>query len=111
MLWNLVIRRRVLSCLDLFRYFTLFCWFMSEPVGVFFGFGGWSHRHFFEGYYPPDRRLNRPGISEAILFESRGHGWFGQHGVVALLGFGRRDVADGLQQPAIVEPVHPFQCG
>jgi hypothetical protein len=24
------------------------------------------------------------------------------HGVVACLGFGRRDVADGLQQPAIV---------
>ena len=32
-----------------------------------------------------------------------------QHGVVALLGFGRRDVADGLQQPSIVEPIHPFQ--
>ena len=37
-----------------------------------------------------------------------------QHGVVALLGFGRRDVADGFQQPAIVEPVHPLSvanCG
>jgi hypothetical protein len=43
------------------------------------------------------------------LFESRGHGWLSQHSVVALLGFSRRDVADGLQQPAIVEPVHPFQ--
>ena len=32
-----------------------------------------------------------------------------QHGVVALLGFGRRDVADGLQEPPVVEPVHPFQ--
>jgi len=31
------------------------------------------------------------------------------HGVVALLGLGRRDVADGLHQPAIVEPVDPFQ--
>src|SRR3954469_18208512 len=28
---------------------------------------------------------------------------------VVLLGLGRRDVADGLQQPAIVEPVDPFQ--
>ena len=32
-----------------------------------------------------------------------------QHGVVSLLGFGWRDVADGLQQPPVVEPVHPFQ--
>jgi len=32
-----------------------------------------------------------------------------QHGVVALFGFGRRDVADGLQEPSIVEPVDPFQ--
>ena len=26
-----------------------------------------------------------------------------------MLGFGRRDVADGLQEPVVVEPVHPFQ--
>jgi molecular chaperone IbpA len=26
-----------------------------------------------------------------------------------LLGFGRRDVADGLQEPPVVEPVDPFQ--
>jgi hypothetical protein len=43
------------------------------------------------------------------LFESRRHGGFCQHGVVAFLGFSRRDVADRLQQPAIVEPVHPFE--
>ena len=43
------------------------------------------------------------------MFESRGHGLVVQHGEVAFLGFGRRDVADGLQQPAIVEPVHPFE--
>jgi hypothetical protein len=42
---------------------------------------------------------------------SRGHGWLIQHGVVALLGFGRRDVADRFQQPAIVEPVDPFERG
>src|SRR3982074_630727 len=50
-----------------------------------------------------------PGLPEAILFESRRHGGFSHHGVVALLGFSRRDVADRLQQPAIVEPVHPFE--
>ena len=48
-------------------------------------------------------------MPEAILFESRGHGWVVQHGEVALLGFGRRDEADGLQKPAIVEPVHPLE--
>jgi hypothetical protein len=32
-----------------------------------------------------------------------------QRGIVVLLGLGRRDVADGLQQPAIVEPIDPFQ--
>jgi len=32
-----------------------------------------------------------------------------QHGIIAFLGFGRRDVADGLQQSAIVEPVDPGQ--
>ena len=52
-----------------------------------------------------------PGLPEAVSFKSRCHGWLFQHGVVAFLGFGRRDVADGLQQPAIVEPVHPFQRG
>ena len=26
-----------------------------------------------------------------------------------MFGFGRRDVADGFQQPAMVEPVHPFK--
>lgn len=32
-----------------------------------------------------------------------------EQGVVAFLGFGRRDVADGFQQPAIVKPIDPFQ--
>ena len=48
-------------------------------------------------------------MPEAISFESRGHGWVVQHGEVALLGFGRRDEADGFQKPAIVEPVHPLE--
>ena len=34
-----------------------------------------------------------------------------QHGVVALLGFGWRYVADGLQEPSVVEPVDPFEGG
>ncbi len=48
-------------------------------------------------------------MSEAISFESRRHGWLFQQGVVAFLGFRRRDVADGLQKAAIIEPVDPFQ--
>ena len=34
-----------------------------------------------------------------------------EHGVVAFLGFGRRDVTDGLQEPPVVEPIDPFQSG
>ena len=34
-----------------------------------------------------------------------------QHVVVALLGLGRRDVADGLQEPSVVEPIDPFEGG
>ena len=45
-----------------------------------------------------------------MWFESRGQLLLIYHGVVACLGFGRRDVADRLQQPAIVEPVDPSQC-
>ena len=48
-------------------------------------------------------------MPEAISFESRRHGWLLRHGVVALLGFGRRDVADRLHEPPVVEPVYPFQ--
>ena len=45
------------------------------------------------------------------MFESRGQLLLVEHGVVALLGFGRGDVAYWLQQPAIVEPVDPFERG
>jgi CheY-like chemotaxis protein len=38
-------------------------------------------------------------LPEAGWFESRRHGWLFQYGVVALLGFGWRDVADRLQKP------------
>ena len=34
-----------------------------------------------------------------------------QHGVVALLGFGRGYVSDGLQEPSVIEPIDPFQGG
>jgi hypothetical protein len=50
-----------------------------------------------------------PGLPEAVSFKSRRHGGLLRHGIVAFLGFGWRDVADGLQQPAIVEPVHPLR--
>ena len=42
---------------------------------------------------------------------SRAAGLRVQHGVVTFLGFSRRHVADGLQEPAVVEPVDPFQRG
>jgi Transposase DDE domain len=54
-------------------------------------------------------RRTVPGLPEAVSFESRRHGGLLCHGIVAFLGFVWRDVADGLQQPAIVEPVHPLQ--
>ena len=43
------------------------------------------------------------------MFELRGDVRLFHHGVVAQFRFGRWDVADGLQQPAVVEPVDPFQ--
>ena len=61
------------------------------------------------GIYPSRMPLNRPRFPEAVSFESRRHSWSVQRGVVALLSLGRRDVADGLQQPAIVKPIDPFQ--
>src|SRR5258708_10446206 len=57
----------------------------------------------------PNSARTAPGLPEAILFESRRHGGFCHPGVVAFLGFDRRDVADRLQQPAIVEPVDPSE--
>ncbi len=59
---------------------------------------------------PTDRDLNCPGLPEAIWFKSRRHVRFAEHGLVSFLGFGWWDIADGLRQPAIVEPVDPGQC-
>ena len=43
--------------------------------------------------------------------ESRCHIDVGRGSIILLFGFGRRDVADGLQQPTMVEPVDPFERG
>ena len=49
-------------------------------------------------------------ITDFAITDSLSHAALAfQLGEVAVLGFGRRDVADGLQQPPVVEPVHPFQ--
>ena len=48
-------------------------------------------------------------MPEAVWFKLCRHGRLFQHGVVALLGFGRRYVADGLQEPSVVEPIDPFE--
>ena len=50
-------------------------------------------------------------MPEAIPFKLCGHGRVVQHGVVALFCFGGWDVADGLQQSPVVEPVDPFERG
>jgi hypothetical protein len=53
----------------------------------------------------PHRVCRRPvGLSLC------GHGWFAQHGVILLLGFGWRDIADRLEKPSMVEPADPFEC-
>jgi len=51
-------------------------------------------------------------ITDFAITDSLSHAAMAfQHCVVAFLSFGRRDVADGLQEPPVVEPVHPFQHG
>src|ERR1700730_10234354 len=50
-------------------------------------------------------------MPEAIWFESCCHGGPVKHSIVAVFGFCWGNVADGLQQPAMVEPVHPFERG
>ena len=43
------------------------------------------------------------------MFESRRHRALLGLRIVAQFGFGGRDVPNGLQQPAMVEPVDPFE--
>jgi hypothetical protein len=50
-------------------------------------------------------------LPEADWFESRGHGVTPGLGIVARFGLGGRDVSDRLRQPAVVEPVEPFEGG
>lgn len=45
------------------------------------------------------------------MFESRHHSPLICLWIEARLGLGRRDVADGLEQTSVVEPVNPFQRG
>src|SRR3546814_11706159 len=52
-----------------------------------------------------------PGLPEAICLKLCGHGSVVQHGVVTFLGFSRWDIPDGREEPAVVEPVHPFERG
>ena len=50
-------------------------------------------------------------MPEIAWFKLWGHSWFAQHGVVALLGLGWRNVSDGFEKAAVVEPVDPFERG
>ena len=45
-----------------------------------------------------------PGLPEPLLFEAYHQGWLFQHGGAVLLGFGRRHIANGLQQQTILNP-------
>ena len=59
-------------------------------------------------------RVMTPGserLPEAILFKLRGPGDLVQSCVEVGLGLGGRDVADGLQQAPVIEPVHPIKSG
>ena len=51
-----------------------------------------------------------PGFPEAIGFGSGHHRQLAQLFIVSRFGFGQWDVADGFEQPPVVEPFDPFQC-
>ena len=50
-------------------------------------------------------------MPEAVWFESRHHSELVGLCIEAGLCFGGRDVADGFEQAAIIEPVDPFESG
>jgi hypothetical protein len=52
--------------------------------------------------------VNRTGLPEAFSLKSGGHGGLIVQGV-SRLRFGWWDVADRLQQPAVIEPVDLFE--
>ncbi len=43
------------------------------------------------------------------MLESSCYGLTGDLGIIARLGFGGRNIADGLEETPVVEPVHPFE--
>lgn len=59
--------------------------------------------------------LSLPGNGVVVLTppgcESRCHIESVDGSIILIFGFSRRGVADGLQQPTIVEPVDPFERG
>ena len=50
-------------------------------------------------------------MPEAVWLESRRHSRLFYRRIIVLLGFGGRDVADGFEQPPVIEPVDPFEGG
>jgi hypothetical protein len=48
------------------------------------------------------RKIDNPGLSEAIWVKLRSHVDVVQHGVTLLLGFGGRDVSDRLEQARLL---------
>lgn len=53
--------------------------------------------------------VNGAGLLEALVYEARSHTDLVCGSIALLFGLGRRDVGDGLQQPATVEPVDPIE--
>jgi hypothetical protein len=50
-------------------------------------------------------------MPEAVWFKLGSHGDVVQHGVIEFFGLGRWYVADGLEQSAVIESIHPFERG
>ncbi|AKC10888.1 hypothetical protein At15955_53750 (plasmid) [Agrobacterium tumefaciens] len=47
----------------------------------------------------PTQQVNRTGFAGGHFVKMRSHGCFVQHGVILILVFGWRYIADGLQKP------------
>ncbi len=56
-------------------------------------------------------RSTASSFLEAVWVESRRRGDVLRLGIATCFGLGGRNVADGLEQASVVEPVHPFQGG
>ena len=55
------------------------------------------------------RKRIAPGIPETLLYESGRHSRLFQLAIVRHFQLRRRDIADGLQERAVVEPVDPLE--